>query len=51
MKERVLVESKIKEKTLPRLEITKQLLGLLGDHKYPIKDLSKIKSKSVNYSW
>jgi hypothetical protein len=31
MKERVLVESKIKEKTLLRLEITKQLLGLLGD--------------------
>jgi uncharacterized membrane protein YsdA (DUF1294 family) len=28
MKERVLVESKIKEKTLLRLEITKQLLGL-----------------------
>jgi hypothetical protein len=31
MKERVLVESKNKEKTLLEIEITKQLLGLLGD--------------------
>jgi predicted esterase len=31
MKERVLVESKLKKRHYSRLEITKQLLGLLGD--------------------
>jgi hypothetical protein len=51
MKERVLVESKLKKKTLLRLEITKQLLGLWVTSQISIKDLSKNKSKSVNYSW
>ena len=47
MKERVLVESKIKEKDSTRdWKLQKQLLGLLGDQpNIPIKDLSKIKAK------
>jgi len=45
--EKVLIESKIKEKDTTRnWKLQKQLLGLLGDQpNIPVKDLSKIKAK------